>query len=63
MTGGGIDWQVRDMGFIPKNRSKETADEQETLRGSWEGEYFGVGFFQGLLEKYPQYADELQASA
>lgn len=51
------------MGLLPKDRSPETAAEKELLKMSWEGEYLGVGLFQELLKKYPQYTDELQAGA
>jgi rubrerythrin len=51
------------MGFVSKTRSTEAVEEQELLKASWEGEYLGVGFFQKLLEKFPEYTDELQANA
>lgn len=49
------------MGLIPKNRSKETADEQQLILTSLEGEHLGTAFFKALLKKFPQYKDEFQA--
>jgi hypothetical protein len=50
------------MGFNPK--PKETADEQQLLLMSWEGEYLGTAFFKALLKKFPapEYKEGFQAS-
>jgi hypothetical protein len=33
------------------------------LRGSWEGEIFGVGLFEALVDAYPEHSDVLTACA
>lgn len=51
------------MTFVEKHRLVGGRSEQEMLKIAWEGEIFGVGMFEAVAEKYPEYADKATAVA
>ncbi|MFJ6778749.1 hypothetical protein [Streptomyces yangpuensis] len=51
------------MTFIEKHRLVGGRTEQEMLKIAWEGEIFGVGMFEALAKKQPEYADLANAVA
>jgi uncharacterized membrane protein len=51
------------MTFVEKHRLSGHRGEQALLKMSWEGELFGVGMFEAMAERYPEYADVCTACA
>jgi hypothetical protein len=51
------------MTFVEKHRFAGGRSEPELLKLSCEGEIFGVGLFETMADRYPEYADVLTASA
>jgi uncharacterized membrane protein len=51
------------MTFVEKHRLIGGRTEQEFLKISWEGEIYGVGMFEEMAKKYPEYADKATAVA
>jgi hypothetical protein len=51
------------MTFVEKDRLIGGRTEQAMLKIAWEGEIYGVGMFEEMAEKYPEYAEIATAVA
>src|SRR5262245_22552238 len=52
-----------DMTFVEKHRFAGGRSEAALLKIAWDGEIFGVGFCEGLSEKFPEHAEIFTACA